>query len=155
VTAINPASRGARQSKAAKAASASGELPVAAKVSAVGADRFTEPGFLVTSRSCGREWFVPFKAVADDYVDFLMQVDKLSLADATAQVEKNLEFVPTWFYEQVLVDWSDVERMGRLVTTSTLFKTKKALDRRRGSISYADAKEFHIKNAIAAGKLSA
>lgn len=89
-----------------------------------------EPGFRVPS-PCGRVWFVPLSAVAADYAEFLMEADGLSREDAQRQVEGSPEFLPTWFAEQCNT-WGDVERLGRLEVKSTLFKTKAALDRRRG-----------------------
>ncbi len=91
----------------------------------------SEPGFLVDS-ACGRQWFVPLTAVGQDYAEFLMQADHLDAAAAAAKVQENEEFLPTWFAEQIN-DFATIERLGRLVRTSTLFKTKQALDRRRGS----------------------
>ena len=89
----------------------------------------TEPGFLVDSR-CGRQWFVPLAAVGRDYADFLEQVDKLTPEAARKQADDNRAFWPAWFAEQCY-EWADVERLGRLVRRSTLYKTKQALDRRR------------------------
>lgn len=136
MTAINPASSGARQHEA---------LPPSTALA------HGEPGFLVSS-PCERQWFVPFVAVAGDYADFLVQADGLSRADALAKVRLNLEFVPTWFYEQC-ASWADVERLGRLTQRSTLFKTKSALDRRRGSFSNADVREEGIEEAAHAADL--
>lgn len=112
-----------------------------------------EPGFFVSS-PCQRQWFVPFAAVARDYADFLVAMDKLSPEKALAKVDENLEFVPTWFYEQCN-SWSDIERLGRLVQTSPLFKTKSALDRRRGAFGAADIQEQGVEAASRAGSLAA
>lgn len=101
-----------------------------------------EPGFRVPS-PCGRVWFVPLEAVAADYADFLVQNDGLSPEDARRQVERCPEFLPTWFAEQCC-HWVDVERMGRLEVKSTLFKTKAALDRRRGGGAIGDYEEIGI-----------
>ncbi len=139
MTAINPALRGgARQH----------EASLQADTLAHG-----EPGFLVSS-PCQRQWFVPFAAVARDYADFLVCADKLSQEDALSKVDENLEFVPTWFYEQCAC-WVDIERLGRLVRKSTLFKTKPALDRRRGSFSNAEIEEQGVDEAARAGSLAA
>ena len=93
-------------------------------------DRPVMPGYLVRG-ACGREWFVPLERVRDDYADFLMTADKLAIEDAMTKANENRDFWHTWFYEQCY-EWSDIERLGRLVKTSNLFKTKAALDRRRG-----------------------
>ncbi len=93
-------------------------------------DRPVMPGYLVRG-ACGREWFVPLERVRDDYADFLMTADKLTIEDAMTKANENRDFWHTWFYEQCY-EWSDIERLGRLVKTSNLFKTKAALDRRRG-----------------------
>lgn len=91
-----------------------------------------EPGFLVRGY-CGREWFVPLEAVGLDYAQFLEREDGMSSAAAEAVANKVRGFWPTWFAEQCQ-DWSTIEELGRLVKTSTLFKTKKALDRHRGAV---------------------
>ena len=93
-------------------------------------ERPVMPGYLVRG-ACGREWFVPLERVRDDYADFLMIVDKLTSEDAMTKANENRDFWHTWFHEQCY-EWSDIERLGRLVKTSNLFKTKAALDRRRG-----------------------
>ncbi len=87
-------------------------------------------GYLVPG-ACGREWFVPLERVGDDYAEFLAQADGLSAQDARKKSEENRDFWPTWFAEQCYL-WCDIERLGFLVKESTLFKTKAALDRRRG-----------------------
>ena len=89
------------------------------------------PGYMVSS-PCGRQWFVSLDAVAKDYAQFLVQADHLTPQAAAAKVDENRDFLPTWFAEQVST-WEDIEFLGRLVTKSKLFKTKAALDRRRGS----------------------
>jgi hypothetical protein len=91
-----------------------------------------EPGFLVRS-PCGREWFVPLEAVGRDYAEFLVENDGLSPEEAARQSNEVRSFWPVWFAEQCYM-WVDIDRLGRLVKTSTLFKTKKALDNRRGSV---------------------
>jgi hypothetical protein len=93
-------------------------------------ERPVMPGYLVRG-ACGREWFVPLERVRDDYVDFLMTADKLAIEDAMTKANEDRDFWHTWFYEQCY-EWADIERLGRLVKTSSLFKTKAALDRRRG-----------------------
>lgn len=93
-------------------------------------ERPVMPGYLVRG-ACGREWFVPLERVRDDYADFLMTADKLAIEDAMTKANENRDFWHTWFYEQCY-EWVDIERLGRLVKTSSLFKTKAALDRRRG-----------------------
>jgi hypothetical protein len=93
-------------------------------------ERPVMPGYLVRG-ACGREWFVPLERVRDDYADFLMEADKLAAEDAMVKANANRDFWHTWFYEQCY-EWSDIERLGRLVKTSAMFKTKAALDRRRG-----------------------
>lgn len=107
-----------------------------------------EPGFLVRS-PCGREWFVPLEAVGRDYAEFLAEQDGLSPEAAAGESGKARDFWPTWFAEQCHM-WVDVERLGRLVKTSTLFKTKKALDNRRGSV-VRDYDEILIPAAKLAG----
>lgn len=87
-------------------------------------------GYLVRG-ACGREWFVPLERVRDDYADFLMQVDKLTCKDAMTKANVDRDFWHTWFFEQCYL-WEDIERLGKIVKTSSLFKTKAALDRRRG-----------------------
>ena len=69
--------------------------------------------------------------VRDDYADFLVHVDKVTPEVAMAKANKQPDFWHSWLFEQCNL-WEDVERLGTLVTTSTLFKTKVALDRRRG-----------------------
>ena len=93
-------------------------------------DRPVMPGYLVRG-ACGREWFVPLERVRDDYADFLMTAYKLTIEDAMTKANENRDFWHTWFHEQCYY-WADIERLGRLVKTSSLFKTKAALDRRRG-----------------------
>lgn len=93
-------------------------------------ERPVMPGYLVRG-ACGREWFVPLERVRDDYVDFLMTADKLTLPTAIQKANENRDFWHTWFYEQCY-EWADIERLGWLVKASTLFKTKAALDRKRG-----------------------
>ena len=93
-------------------------------------ERPVMPGYLVRG-ACGREWFVPLERVRDDYADFLMAADKLAIEDAMTKANEDRDFWHTWFYEQCY-EWADIERLGRLVKTSSLFKTKAALDRRRG-----------------------
>lgn len=90
-----------------------------------------EPGFLVRGH-CGREWFVPLEAVGRDYAQFLERADGMTMAEAEAATNKVRGFWPTWFAEQCH-DWPTIERLGKLVKTSALFKTKKALDRHRGA----------------------
>lgn len=90
-----------------------------------------EPGFLVKS-PCGREWFVPIEAVSNDYAEFLVQADGLTMSAATIQAEKGKDFLPTWFAEQCNM-WSDIDRLGRLTKKSSMYKTKSALNRFRGS----------------------
>jgi hypothetical protein len=134
MTAKTPAARGTRQPAAAPGA-APAETPADTPFVA------TEPGFLVDSL-CGRQWFVPLTAVGRDYAEFLEQADGLSREEAQAQSDKDPSFWPTWFAEQC-THWEDVERLGRLVRYSTLFKTKAALDRRR-SRSVEDYTEVGI-----------
>ena len=100
------------------------------KTSPAGA-RAPEPGFLVSSR-CGRQWFVSLDAVGKDLAHFYVQNDNLSPQEAALKVLEEKDFLPTWFAEQ-LNFWEIIEMRGKLVTKSTLFKTKAALDRRRGS----------------------
>lgn len=78
-----------------------------------------------------------------------MHADQLSLEQALQKTRENAEFVPTWFYEQCAC-WSDIDRLGRVVKGSTLFKTKKALDNRRGSFKNADIEEQGIEEAVKA-----
>lgn len=91
---------------------------------------FNEPGFEVQS-PCGRAWFVPLEAVGRDYAEFLIEADGISAEDAADKVKNNQSFLPTWFDEQCTT-WVDVERLGRLIQQSTLFKSKSALDNARG-----------------------
>lgn len=91
-----------------------------------------EPGFLVRGR-CGRGWFVPLEAVGRDYAQFLEREDGMHPEAAKAAVNKVWDFWPTWFAEQCC-DWATVEKLGKLIKGSVLFKTKKALDRHRGSL---------------------
>jgi hypothetical protein len=91
------------------------------------------PGYFVKGR-CGRGWFVPLDKVGEDYALFMEQADHLSPDEAKKKSQENREFWPTWFAEQCNL-WCDIERLGTLVKASTLFKTKKALDRCRGSDS--------------------
>ena len=88
------------------------------------------PGYLVRG-ACGREWFVPLERVRDDYADFLMAADNLTHDAAMGKANENRAFWHTWFHEQCCY-WVDIERLGELVKTSSLFKTKASLDRRRG-----------------------
>ena len=90
----------------------------------------TESGYLVRG-ACEREWFVPLSRIRDDYIDFLVTSDGVTREEAGKQADKEADFLHTWFYEQCY-DWQDIEHLGRLVKQSTLFKTKQALDRRRG-----------------------
>lgn len=136
MTAKTPAARGPRQRqavgpKAAPVAAASADTATATPADTPADTPFvaTEPGFLVDS-PCQRQWFVPLAAVGRDYAEFLEQADGLSPEAAQKEAEANRGFWPTWFAEQCNY-WSDVERLGRLVRKSTLFKTKEALNRRR------------------------
>lgn len=95
------------------------------------------PGFIVRS-PCGREWFVSLGAVGKDYAEFLMEADGIAPSDAIATAERERGFWPTWFVEQCL-HWGDIEQLGVLTKASRLFKTKAALDRRRGRY----AEEYH------------
>ena len=105
-----------------------------------------EPGFLVSSR-CGRQWFVSLDAVGKDLADFYVQHDKLSPQEAALKVLEQKDFLPTWFAEQFNY-WESIEMLGKLVTKSTLFKTKAALDRRRGSYD-ANYEEIGIDSSSA------
>ncbi len=135
MSATNPAKRGARQKdKATKT------VPPSVHATPL---TFDEPGYLVTS-PCGRQWFVPMTAVAEDYAEFRKQVDKLSAEEAAQEAIAQADFLPTWFYEQ-FSEWVDIERCGRLVTSSTKFKTKRALDRYRGDyFRTGEVQEFHL-----------
>jgi hypothetical protein len=88
-------------------------------------------GYLVRD-NCKREWFVPVAAVRADYIAFLMDADDLAEERATEIADATPDFLDTWFSEQCNA-WRDVEDMGILVKDSTLFKTKKALDRHRNA----------------------
>ena len=61
----------------------------------------------------------------------VIMAGEFAIEDAMTKANENRDFWHTWFYEQCY-EWSDIERLGRLVKTSNLFKTKAALDRRRG-----------------------
>jgi len=85
-------------------------------------ERPVMPGYLVRG-ACGREWFVPLERVRDDYADFLMTADKLTPEDAMTKADENRDFWHTWFFEQCY-EWSDIERLGRLVKTSSLAQSQ-------------------------------
>jgi hypothetical protein len=107
-------------------------MPASTQSAPAPATKSTRPGYLVKS-PCGRAWFVPLEKVGEDYADFLRQADGLSPEEAKKKSDENRDFWPTWFAEQCNL-WGDIERLGTLVTKSTLFKTKAALDRRRGRL---------------------
>ncbi len=61
----------------------------------------------------GRVFLLPRSAVAKDYMEFLMDQDGLSLREAQATVDRQPEFLDTWFSEQFF--WEDVERLGMVL----------------------------------------
>jgi hypothetical protein len=104
-----------------------GAKKVSSKVAQVIASHtlISEPGFLVKSDSCGREWFVPVRRVRDDYAEFLMHADKLSKKEARVYAkEMPRDSIRNWFYDQCC-DWADVDRLGTQTKKCLLRKTKR------------------------------
>lgn len=69
-------------------------------------------------------WFLPYSAVEQDYINFLMDNDRISEARARKRAESYCQGY--WFYEQYI--WEEVRRDGILLTPKVPQKYREYLD---------------------------
>jgi len=84
---------------------------------------------------CGREYKVPVTGVATDYARFLMKEDKLTRAQADAQMTD--DDVTSWFYGQF--SWDEVGHYGVLVKEASAKDVERALNLRREGLTPGEA----------------
>ena len=88
---------------------------------------FSVMAFVIDS-PCGRTFRVPFEAVQEDYVDFLVRNDGLSRKEALGRC--TFSDLKSWFYEQF--SWAEVDSVGECIGQPTPAQIQAALNRARG-----------------------
>lgn len=81
------------------------------------------------SSPCGRIYELPLKKVEEDYINYLVEADKVTPEEALREMTK--DDVYSWFMEQF--NWDDVDTYATLVQEASPKQIQEALDLLRRS----------------------
>lgn len=98
------------------------------------------------SSPCGRIYELPLKKVEEDYIDYLVEADKITPEEASKDMTK--DNIYSWFMEQF--NWDDVDRYATLVQEASPKQIQEALDLLRRSSHPPNKSKLMVSPALVA-----